>query len=136
MYHIFSFRTIVTMFVSAIWHGVHPGYYLSLLGGTPLLLISEIEIEKAFRKHTSDTQQKIYDFVWYFIKMQSVSYMGVAFILLDIKAILHYWSSIYYFGHVFTTCLFVTAIIKNKLSKKINKKDKKLSIELTDSKLS
>ncbi|XP_055954004.1 lysophospholipid acyltransferase 7-like [Argiope bruennichi] len=129
-------KTVVTMFVSAIWHGVHPGYYLSLLGGTPLLLISEIEIEKAFRKHASETQQKIYDFVWYFVKMQSVSYMGIAFILLDIKAILHYWSSIYYFGHVFTICMFVIAIIKNKFSKKINKKDKKLSIELTDSKLS
>ncbi|GFU03661.1 lysophospholipid acyltransferase 7 [Nephila pilipes] len=55
-------KMIVTMFVSAIWHGVYPGYYLSLLG-TPLLLISEIEVEKAFRKHVSETQQKIYDYV-------------------------------------------------------------------------
>ncbi|GIY14371.1 lysophospholipid acyltransferase 7 [Caerostris darwini] len=69
-------KMVVTMFVSAIWHGVRPGYYLSLLG-TPLLLISEIEVEKAFRKHASEIQQKIYDFVWYFVKMQSVSYMDL-----------------------------------------------------------
>lgn len=122
------------MFVSALWHGVRPGYYLSLLG-TPLLLISEIQVEKAFRKQAPELQQKIYDFVWYFIKMQSVSYMGVAFILLDIKAILHYWSSIYYIGHIFTIVMFTIAFFKNRHAKKVFRKDKSLTSELQDSKL-
>ena len=114
-----------TMFVSAIWHGVRPGYYLSLLG-TPLLLLSEIEVEKAFRKNLSESAQKFYDFIWYFIKMQSVSYMGIAFILLDLNAVIHYWNSIYYIGHFFTIFLFVIAFLKNRCSRKNVKKDKKL----------
>ncbi|XP_021002712.1 lysophospholipid acyltransferase 7 isoform X2 [Parasteatoda tepidariorum] len=126
-------KMLVTMFVSAIWHGVHPGYYLSLLG-TPLLLISEIEVEKAFRKNASATSQKIYDFIWYFIKMQCISYMGVAFILLDIGVILHYWSSIYYTGHFLILFLFVIAFVKNRFLKKVVKKDKKIIPELKESK--
>ncbi|KAG8181100.1 hypothetical protein JTE90_003149 [Oedothorax gibbosus] len=126
-------KMFVTMFVSALWHGVHPGYYLSLLG-TPLLLISEIQVEKAFRKNAPELQQKIYDFIWYFVKMQSVSYMGVAFILLEIRAILHYWSSIYYIGHIFTLVLFTIAFLKNRFAKRTFKKDKNLPSELEHSK--
>lgn len=120
------------MFVSAIWHGVRPGYYLSLLG-TPLLLLSEIEMEKAFRKNLSESSQKIYDFIWYFIKMQSVSYMGVAFILLDLNVVIHYWKSIYYIGHIFVILMFVIAFLKNRFTKRMLKRDKKSLPELKHS---
>ncbi|XP_054711762.1 lysophospholipid acyltransferase 7-like, partial [Uloborus diversus] len=105
-------KMVVTMFVSAIWHGVRAGYYLSLLG-TPLLLIAEIEVEKAFRKNLSGNKLKIYDTIWYFVKMQCISYMGVAFVILDFKVILNYWNSIYYFGHFFTLFMFSVAFLKN-----------------------
>lgn len=121
-----------TMFVSAIWHGVSPGYYLSLLG-TPLLLLSEIQVEKAVRKNLSEQAQKVYDFIWYFIKMQSVSYMGIAFILLDFKATIHYWNSIYFIGHFVTIFMFTAAFLKNRFVRKIQRKDKKI-LELKDTK--
>merc|ERR1712098_1029099 len=35
-----SLRTTMVMLVSSIWHGVHPGYYLSL-GSVPLCLLVE-----------------------------------------------------------------------------------------------
>ncbi|XP_035207210.1 lysophospholipid acyltransferase 7-like isoform X2 [Stegodyphus dumicola] len=121
-------KMTITMFVSAIWHGVRPGYYLSLLG-TPLLLIAEIEVEKAFRKNIEKHWLTIYDYIWYCVKMFSVSYMGLAFILLDVQSILNYWSSIYYIGHFFTLFMFSIAFLKNNWPRTYTKRDKFLSVE-------
>ena len=35
-------RTTVVMLVSSVWHGVHPGYYLSL-GSVPFCLMVNIQ---------------------------------------------------------------------------------------------
>ena len=41
-YHCRSLRTLMVMLVSSVWHGVHPGYYLSL-GSVPFcLMVSRI----------------------------------------------------------------------------------------------
>ena len=36
--HCRSLRTLMVMLVSSVWHGVHPGYYLSL-GSVPFCLM-------------------------------------------------------------------------------------------------
>ena len=39
--HCRSLRTLMVMLVSSVWHGVHPGYYLSL-GSVPFCLMVSI----------------------------------------------------------------------------------------------
>lgn len=41
-------RTVVTMLISAFWHGVHSGYYLSMLT-VPYILLAEDAIKKKLR---------------------------------------------------------------------------------------
>lgn len=45
-------RATVTMLVSAFWHGVHSGYYLSMLP-VPLVLIAEDAAKKKLRPYVS-----------------------------------------------------------------------------------
>merc|ERR1712071_451408 len=71
-----ALRVTITMLVSAFWHGVHSGYYLSMLT-VPFILVAE-DLAKVF---------------WF-------SYMGVAFSLLAMNLTLNYWTSIYFIGHV------------------------------------
>ena len=43
-----AFRTTVTMLTSAFWHGVHSGYYLSMLT-VPFILLAEDAAKRKFR---------------------------------------------------------------------------------------
>lgn len=43
-----SLRIIVTMLISAFWHGVHSGYYLSMLT-VPFILVAEDAIKRKLR---------------------------------------------------------------------------------------
>lgn len=108
-----SLRIIITMLVSSFWHGVHPGYYLCLCSA-PLFLFVEMEVEKAVRHSASYPQQVLFDWVWWVIKMQSFAYMGMAFLLLDIKSCFFYWKSIYFCGHVFIILMYLVAYYFNK----------------------
>lgn len=108
----FFSRILITMLVSAFWHGVHPGYYLCLCSA-PLFLFVEMEVEKAVRHSASYPQQVLFDWVWWVIKMQSFSYMGMAFLLLDIKSCLYFWKSIYFCGHIFIVSLYAVAYYFN-----------------------
>ncbi|KAG8181101.1 hypothetical protein JTE90_003150 [Oedothorax gibbosus] len=110
------FKICITMLVSSFWHGVHPGYYLCLCSA-PLFLFVESEVEKAFKRNAPHVQQVLFDWIWWFIKMQSFSYMGMAFLLLDIRNCLYFWKSIYFSGHIFIVLLYFLAKHVNKTTK-------------------
>ncbi|XP_054711368.1 lysophospholipid acyltransferase 7-like [Uloborus diversus] len=110
-------KILITMLVSSFWHGVHPGYYLCLCSA-PLFLFVEMEVEKAVRHHASYPQQVLFDWIWWVIKMQSFSYMGMAFLLLDVKSCLYFWKSIYFCGHIFIILCFFPAFWVNKMKVK------------------
>ena len=93
---IFACRVATTMMVSAFWHGIHAGYYLSFIT-IPINLIAEDTMIKAFRnKHTC----RIFDWFCWFFKMRSFDYMCMAFLLLSFNDTICYWKSIYFIGHV------------------------------------
>ncbi|XP_035207114.1 lysophospholipid acyltransferase 7-like isoform X2 [Stegodyphus dumicola] len=110
-------KMLITMMVSSFWHGVHPGYYLCLCSA-PLFLFVEMEVEKAMSKHATYLQHVLFDWIWWVIKMQSFSYMGMAFLLLDIQSCLHFWKSIYFCGHIFIILIYFVAFWFNKKEKK------------------
>ncbi|XP_015925006.1 lysophospholipid acyltransferase 7 [Parasteatoda tepidariorum] len=105
-------KIFVTMLVSSFWHGVHPGYYLCLCSA-PLFLFVEMEVEKAVRRHGSHSQQALFYWIWWVIKMQSFSYMGMAFLLLDIRSCFYFWKSIYFCGHIFIILVYFIALTIN-----------------------
>jgi len=89
------------MTVSAFWHGVHAGYYLSFLTIPPSLVAEDLMLA-AFRGCGSDRRTaRTFDWLWWFFKMRSFEYMSMSFLLLGFSATLRYWWSIYFIGHVF-----------------------------------
>jgi len=86
------------MSVSAFWHGVHAGYYLSFLT-IPVNLVAEDFMSTAFRG-SAGRRARLFDSLCWFFKMRSFEYMSMSFLLLGFSATLRYWSSIYFGGHV------------------------------------
>merc|ERR1719300_140215 len=120
-----KFRTAAVMLVSSIWHGVHPGYYLSL-GSVPLCLMVEDFYRKQFRDILSEKGQRFYDWVGWFVRMRWFDYLGMGFLLLNIDTTIDYWSSVYYAGHVSLVIFGVLGmIVVNPLMKIIIKQDLK-----------
>jgi lysophospholipid acyltransferase 7 len=99
------FRVAVTMTVSAFWHGVHPGYYLSFLTIPPNLVAEEL-MAVSFRgggvagDRAGSRRAVLFDWACWFCKMRSFDYMCMGFLLLDLTSTLRYWYSIYFIGHI------------------------------------
>lgn len=91
-------RSAWTMLLSAYWHGLHPGYYLSFMT-IPLCLAAEGCLESALRRHLSPRGQQAWDWVHWFLKMRAYDYMCMGFVLLTMGDTLRYWASIYYWIH-------------------------------------
>jgi lysophospholipid acyltransferase 7 len=96
------------MAVSAYWHGLHPGYYLSFLS-MPLFTMAQDEVTKAFRKNASPFGQKVVDTFLWFLWIRQVEYVSVAFLMLRFDWTIAYWSSIYFCVHIFTILVIIVA---------------------------
>jgi len=93
-----------TMFVSAYWHGLHPGYYMSLLTCTPGIW-AEQYMDKGFKqKFMKPNHYYLFDMFTWFCRCRLFDYMSIGFILLDYKSTMRFWGSVYYCGHVY--CVF------------------------------
>jgi len=86
------------MTVSAFWHGVHAGYYLSFLTIPPNLIAEDLMVA-AFRG-SDGRGTRVFDWLCWFLKMRSFEYMSMSFLLLGFSATLRYWSSVYFIGHI------------------------------------
>jgi len=121
-----SMRTTMVMLVSSIWHGVHPGYYLSL-GSVPLCLLVEDLYKHLIRSRLTEAGKAKYDWVNWFIRMRWFDYLGMGFLLLRIDTTLTYWSSVFYIGHLSLVIFYLLglALIKPLLSRLWREKDVK-----------
>ena len=125
----------MVMFDSSVWHGVHPGYYLSL-GSVPLclmvsfpasslaFLLPSFQVEDYYRNilrsRLSEGSQKKYDWINWFVRMRWFDYLGMGFLLLRIDATINYWVSVYFVGHLSLIVLPVIGfVLVNPLMKKI-----------------
>ncbi|XP_027716298.1 lysophospholipid acyltransferase 7 isoform X3 [Vombatus ursinus] len=92
-------RSAWTMLLSAYWHGIHPGYYLSFLT-IPLCLAAEGCLESGLRNRLNPKAQQAWDWAHWFLKMRAYDYMCMGFVLLSLQDTLRYWASIYFCIHL------------------------------------
>jgi lysophospholipid acyltransferase 7 len=100
-------RQPLTMAVSAYWHGLHAGYYLSMLTTTPCI-IAEKMMERGLKARLSIRYHKLFDLFTWFFRCRAFDYMSLGFILLRYDLTIRYWSSVYFVGHltsIFFICL-------------------------------
>lgn len=95
-----------TMFISAYWHGLHAGYYLSFLT-IPLCIAAESAMEASVRAKLGPRGQNIFDWVHWFLKMRAYDYMCMGFVLLKASDTINYWASIYFTMHVIAVCCII-----------------------------
>jgi lysophospholipid acyltransferase 7 len=90
------------MAVSAYWHGLHLGYYLSMLTTTPCVIAENI-LEKEFKnRYLKPAYFKYYEFFGWLFRTRMFDYMSIGFILLTYDATIKFWTSVYFVGHL--TC--------------------------------
>eukprot|EP00105_Crassostrea_gigas_P023407 XP_011443224.1 PREDICTED: lysophospholipid acyltransferase 7 [Crassostrea gigas] len=109
-----AYRVAITMTVSAFWHGIYPGYYLSFLL-VPVVLMAEDNMRAAFR-HGSQQWIESFDWACWFFKMRAFDYMCMGFLLLRLDYTLRYWKSIYFLGHVVTVLFLIIGMLVKKKS--------------------
>ncbi|CAG0896922.1 unnamed protein product [Cyprideis torosa] len=114
-------RVAATMFVSSVWHGVHSGYYLSMLT-VPFIMVVEDQWDRLVRRRLNrkvsdqwdrlvrrrlnQKGQYIYDWICWAFKMQWFGYMGMAFILLKASTTFLYWQSVFFYGHALIAVMY------------------------------
>ena len=110
-------RVSLTMGVSAYWHGVDPGYYMSFLTVPPILMAERAMIN-AFRDEQPTTKQKIFDSLCWFFRMRGFDYNCMGFLLLSWKETMRYWASIYFLGHITIVVFYIVGHIFRPARKK------------------
>lgn len=94
------------MLISAYWHGLHAGYYLSFLT-IPLCIAAETAMEATVRARLGPRGQSLFDWVHWFLKMRAYDYMCMGFVLLKASDTINYWTSIYFIIHIIAVCCIV-----------------------------
>ena len=106
------------MGVSAFWHGIHPGYYLSFLT-VPFILVAEDLLVAAFRTDTSASQRYVFDWACWFFKMRGFDFNCMGFLLLTFDNTVGYWWNIYFIPHIVIAVFIIIGLVcKPKKSKK------------------
>nr|XP_034965774.1 lysophospholipid acyltransferase 2 isoform X3 [Zootoca vivipara] len=112
--------TIQTFILSAIWHGVYPGYYLTFLTGV-LMTMAARTIRKNIRHYFIDSPaiKLCYDIMTWMMTQVAISYTVVPFVLLSVKPSYLFYSSCYFCLHI--ACILVLWISPLKRTQKGNK---------------
>ncbi|CAL8300435.1 unnamed protein product [Boreogadus saida] len=102
--------TAATFLLSAIWHGVYPGYYLTFLSGIAMTMAARA-LRHNVRPHfqTSDLRRRVYDVITWAGTQVAISYTVVPFVLLAVGPSLQFYSSWSYCIHLL--CLVLVLVL-------------------------
>nr|QFF91377.1 lysophospholipid acyltransferase 2-like 1 isoform 2 [Potamotrygon motoro] len=105
--------TIATFILSAMWHGVYPGYYMTFLTAIPITLAARA-IRNNFRNYFIRTPafKLFYDIVTWIATMIAISYTVAPFVLLSVEPSLKFYRSWYYCFHVLPLLVILVLPIK------------------------
>ena len=123
------YGTLVTMLVSAYWHGFHAGYYLSFLTVPLVVAVDDLwaglvrkKLEKQQQQRSSSSPTTItrplliYDWVNWFLRCRAYDYMCMGFLMLSFERTIKYWRSIYFLPHIAYALLLLLGLLLKKTS--------------------
>ncbi|KAL4624041.1 membrane-bound O-acyltransferase domain-containing protein 2-like isoform X1 [Arapaima gigas] len=105
--------TAATFLLSAIWHGVYPGYYLTFFTGI-LMTMAARAIRHNVRQHFlgSASLKLLYDVITWAGTQLAICYTVVPFVLLAVGPSLKFYSSWYFCIHIICIVLMVVLPVK------------------------
>ncbi|XP_047994985.1 lysophospholipid acyltransferase 6 isoform X1 [Leguminivora glycinivorella] len=95
-----AWRTARVYALSAVWHGFHPGYYLTFLAGG-VFTVAARKVRSVARPLFLDSRPKklFYDFVTFMTTRIAMTYATVPFVLLHLAPSLAFYGKLYYSLH-------------------------------------
>eukprot|EP00941_MAST-03F_sp_MAST-3F-sp1_P003335 g3335.t1 len=90
-------KTVGTYMLSAFWHGLYPGYYLTFVTGAMFTSVHR-GLRKLFFKRFGDYIW--YHFAGFVITSSSLAYAAVPFLVLNLKESVKVWKTLGFFYHI------------------------------------
>lgn len=111
----------LVLFVSAFWHGVYPGYYVTFMS-VPLMIFSDNQMCMMVRPYLKSEKQ-LYYFEWarWFLLYRIYEYLSVGFIMLKLDVVWKVYKQNYFIGHILMLIVSIIPFILPK--KKFKMKD-------------
>ncbi|XP_025061520.1 lysophospholipid acyltransferase 1 isoform X2 [Alligator sinensis] len=93
--------TALTFILSALWHGIYPGYYFTFLTGI-LITLAARAIRNNCRHYflSSEPLKVIYDIITWFVTQLAVCYTVAPFVLLAVEPTIKFYKSMYFHMHI------------------------------------
>uniref|UniRef100_A0A667Z507 Membrane bound O-acyltransferase domain containing 1 n=1 Tax=Myripristis murdjan TaxID=586833 RepID=A0A667Z507_9TELE len=95
------YRVELTFILSALWHGVYPGYYFTFITAIPITMAARA-IRKNFRHHflCSRGVKLVYDIITWAATQLAICYTVMPFLLLAVEPTMVYYRSMYFHVHI------------------------------------
>ncbi|XP_017200458.1 lysophospholipid acyltransferase 1 isoform X4 [Oryctolagus cuniculus] len=102
------YPTVLTFILSALWHGVYPGYYFTFLTGV-LVTLAARAVRNNCRHYflSSRAAKGIYDVVTWAVTQLAVSYTVAPFILLAVEPTISLYRSMYFYLHIISLLIIL-----------------------------
>ena len=107
-----SAATYATYFISALWHGFRPGYYLTFMSGA-LITFCGRKLRRHLRPLFLETSKlnflkPVYDVLGWFGTLFLANYSVFPFFCYTMERSFQLWKSVYFAGHIlmFTILIF------------------------------
>ncbi|XP_032505408.1 lysophospholipid acyltransferase 1 isoform X2 [Phocoena sinus] len=105
--------TVLTFILSALWHGVYPGYYFTFLTGI-LVTLAARTVRNNYRHYflSSKALKVVYDIVTWAATQLAVSYTVAPFVMLAVEPTISLYKSMYFYLHVISLLIILFLPIK------------------------
>lgn len=100
------FASVVTFAVSALWHGINPGYLIMFMS-----FCFSIPVIKGINKLMLKYVPFFYPILSRIQMILFVMYFSLPFFLLNVKNLIKVWKSVYFYGHAYCLCGFILYFI-------------------------
>jgi lysophospholipid acyltransferase len=106
-----SAATYATYFISALWHGFRPGYYLTFMSGA-LITFCGRKLRRHLRPLFLETSKlhylkPVYDILGWFGTLFLANYSVFPFFCYTVERSLQLWRSVYFAGHILMLTILI-----------------------------
>ncbi|XP_021792721.2 lysophospholipid acyltransferase 1 isoform X4 [Papio anubis] len=102
------YPTVLTFILSALWHGVYPGYYFTFLTGI-LVTLAARAVRNNYRHYflSSRALKAVYDAGTWAITQLAVSYTVAPFVMLAVEPTISLYKSMYFYLHIISLLIIL-----------------------------
>uniref|UniRef100_A0A3Q3WQ63 Uncharacterized protein n=1 Tax=Mola mola TaxID=94237 RepID=A0A3Q3WQ63_MOLML len=108
-------RLALTFLLSALWHGVYPGYYFTFITAIPITIAARA-VRKSVRHHFLGSRglKLGYDFLTWAATQLAIGYTVMPFLLLAVEPTMVYYRSMYFHVHIISILAAIALNQKHK----------------------